>query len=446
MSNLFGQMGGQMALPGYPSSFPPAMDPNEQEGSRTIYIGNIPETITATEILNHVRSGPVEALRILREKSCAFLAFMDAGSARLFYHQHPWQRLIIKDNELKLGWGKPSSLPASVAKAAQQGATRNVYLGNIDTQTVTQQSLETDFAQYGEIDRVRVLAERRCAFVHFTTVNAAVKCMETLQGSPEWKDRRVGYGRDRCMPKGNDPHSHQHQHQQHQQQHQQYPFNFQHPMRPSSSASSSSFGFDPYGMMMSSDDTQNTLYIGNIPRDCSVEDLCNTIRGGALFQVKFIPDKGIAFLTFLDPLAARHVHHTMETTGFTLRSRRLRCGWAKSVIIPAQAATAARNGASRNVYIGGIENDLDLEQVRQDFSVYGEVEQINRLEEKNCVFVNFLNLTNAMRAVNEAKHTERYKDYKISFGKDRCANPQKASQQQQSKHDDSGDKKTKTDS
>lgn len=56
-------------------------------------------------------------------------------------------------------------------------------------------------------------------------------------------------------------------------------------------------------------------------------------------------------------------------------------------------------GGSRNVYVGNIE-DHDLytdEKLRKDFGEYGDIELINSLKEKQCCFVNFTNITNAVR-------------------------------------------------
>lgn len=55
-------------------------------------------------------------------------------------------------------------------------------------------------------------------------------------------------------------------------------------------------------------------------------------------------------------------------------------------------------GGSRNVYVGNIE-DHEMytdEKLRQDFGEYGDIELINSLKEKQCCFINFTNITNAV--------------------------------------------------
>lgn len=58
-----------------------------------------------------------------------------------------------------------------------------------------------------------------------------------------------------------------------------------------------------------------------------------------------------------------------------------------------------QSGGSRNVYVGSIEDfeTYSDEKLRTDFGEYGEIELINFLKEKQCAFVNFTNITNAVR-------------------------------------------------
>lgn len=50
--------------------------------------------------------------------------------------------------------------------------------------------------------------------------------------------------------------------------------------------------------------THRTIYLGNIHPLTTTEELCNHIRGGILQSIKYVPDKQMAFVTFVDPNAA----------------------------------------------------------------------------------------------------------------------------------------------
>jgi len=47
---------------------------------------------------------------------------------------------------------------------------------------------------------------------------------------------------------------------------------------------------------------------------------------------------------------------------------------------------------------------------------------VNYLKEKNCAFVNFTNISNAIKAIDAIKNKPDYANLRIAHGKDRCAN------------------------
>ena len=107
-----------------------------------------------------------------------------------------------------------------------------------------------------------------------------------------------------------------------------------------------------------------------------------------------------------------------------IHNRRLKIGWGKhSGALPPAIALAVSGGASRNVYIGNLDESWSEERLRQDFSEYGEIELVNTLREKSCAFVNFTNIANAIKAIEAVRGRDEYKRFKINFGKDRCGNP-----------------------
>jgi len=104
----------------------------------------------------------------------------------------------------------------------------------------------------------------------------------------------------------------------------------------------------------------------------------------------------------------------------------------------------------RHLQVGNIEDfeAYDEDKLRKDFGEYGEIELVNFLKEKQCCFVNFTNITNAVRrsfslplslsclrardveltgavssqikAIEGIKQHPDYAKLKISYGKDRC--------------------------
>ena len=423
----YNNMNGQMQMPMQPAS-PVAMNgAGLMTGtSRTVYLGNIPPDTTAEEILGHVRSGQIESVRLLPDKNCAFISFLDASSATHFHSDAILKKLCIKGQDIKIGWGKPSQVPTSVALAVQQsGAARNVYLGNLP-EDVTDEELREDLGKFGAIDTVKIVREKNIAFVHFLSIANAIKAVTQLPQEPKWQaPRRVYYGKDRCAYVSKTQ-------QQNAAQYLGIAPGYAHMLTgadrdlisntlaqqsvAAAAVATSAGGISNLG--------NRTIYLGNIHPETTIEEICNVVRGGLLHHIRYIPDKHICFVTFIDPTAAASFYALSNLQGLMIHNRRLKIGWGKhSGALPPAIALAVSGGASRNVYIGNLDDSWSEDRLKQDFSEFGEIELVNALREKSCAFVNFTNIANAIKAIEAVRSKEEYKKFKVNFGKDRCGNP-----------------------
>lgn len=91
-----------------------------------------------------------------------FVTFVDPAAAFTFFQVSSYQGLTLNNRRLKIGWGKNSGpLPPSLALAVHSGATRNVYVGNIeDFELFSEDKLKRDFGEYGDIELVNFLKEK----------------------------------------------------------------------------------------------------------------------------------------------------------------------------------------------------------------------------------------------------------------------------------------------
>jgi RNA recognition motif-containing protein len=420
--NGFGGMG-NAALGSPQASVAPGMLSGT---SRTVYLGNIPAETSAEEILNHVRSGQIESVRLLPDKNCAFISFLDSSSATHFHSDAILKKLAIKGNDIKVGWGKPSQVPTSVALAVQQsGASRNVYLGNLAEET-SEDDLREELGKFGPIDTVKIVKEKAIGFVHFLSISNAMKAVTQLPQEPQWQaPRRVFYGKDRCAYVSKTQ-------QQNAAQFLGIAPGYAHVLNTAdrdlisnalaqqsvaaAAVATTAGGVNNLG--------NRTIYLGNIHPETTIEEICNVVRGGLLHHIRYIPDKHICFVTFIDPTSAASFYALSNLQGLMIHNRRLKIGWGKhSGPLPPAIALAVSGGASRNVYIGNLDEAWSEERLRQDFSEYGEIELVNTLREKSCAFVNFTNIANAIKAIEGMRNREDYRRFKINFGKDRCGNP-----------------------
>ena len=152
-----------------------ALTASNNATGRTVYVGNLPATASVDELLNLVHFGPLESIRVLPEKSCVFLSFLDGSTAAAFHADATVKKLSLHGQELKIGWGKPSPVPSQVALAiSQSNASRNVYLGGLDDGT-TEEQLRDDLSRFGLIDQVKIVRDKSIGFVHFLSISVATK-------------------------------------------------------------------------------------------------------------------------------------------------------------------------------------------------------------------------------------------------------------------------------
>ena len=411
---------------------------------RTVYVGNIPSDAAVNELLDLVHFGPIENVRLLPEKNCEFISFLTGQVAAAFHADSSVKHVSLHNQELKIGWGKPSVPPPAVVYAVQhQQASRNVYIGQLE-ENETESTLRDKLIRFGPIDQVKIVREQNIGFAHFLSIQTAMKVVSVLQNDPAWSQHRINYGKDRCayVPKG------QQQIQAHNHQAAAmglatatwlgYPTGYvnynQAPFFRNEEADSNDTDSSSRSQTQSLGNVEpqlhqfgnRTVYLGNLHPDTTAEDICNHVRGGILQAIRYMPDRHIAFVTFVDHNAALTFYHMALVTGITVHNRRLKVGWGKHTgPLSPGLALAVQAGASRNVYIGNINDPalMDEEKIRADLSEYGELEMVNTLPERNCAFANFTNIQSAIKCIEGLKYNKDYQSVKISFGKDRCGNP-----------------------
>jgi RNA recognition motif-containing protein len=184
----------------------PRADPNA--ANRSIYFGGVPEDLTEKDLCDAIRGGLIDNVKVLPEKKCAFVSFVEPRAAAIFVQRASATEFIVKGKPIKVGWGKPRPFSPDLARQVQMNnATRNVYLGNISAD-VTESKLREDFGRFGQIEKIDILPAKKLAFTNFTNLLSAVKCVEELKyPSSElaqkcYSEFKCSYGKDRCAQDG----------------------------------------------------------------------------------------------------------------------------------------------------------------------------------------------------------------------------------------------------
>ncbi|KZZ96311.1 differentiation regulator (Nrd1) [Ascosphaera apis ARSEF 7405] len=323
------------------------------------------------------------------------------------------------------------------------GASRTIYLGNLPSETtaeeilghvrsgqiesvqITDEELREDLGKFGPIDTIKIVREKNIAFIHYLSISNAIKAVAQLPQEAKYQaPRRVNYGKDRCAYVSKTQ-------QQNAAQYLGIAPGYAHVLNSTDrdliSTALAQQSVAAAAVATTAGGVNNlgnrTVYLGNIHPETTLEEICNVVRGGLLHHIRYIPDKHICFVTFIDPTAAASFYALSNLQGLMIHNRRLKVGWGKhSGALPPAIALAVSGGASRNVYIGNLDGSWTEEKLRNDFNAYGEIELVNTLREKSCAFVNFTNIANAIKAIEGMQGRAEYQRFKINFGKDRCGN------------------------
>ncbi|KAI5969442.1 hypothetical protein CANMA_001510 [Candida margitis] len=235
-------------------------------------------------------------------------------------------------------------------------------------------------------------------------------------------------------------------------------------------ASDSSFALHSNSSFVSNYNTDpintgnRSIHLGNLHPHTTIEEIANNLRAGGLLEsLNHFPEKRMCFVTFVDAnVAFKFFMNHQVLHQLVIHGSDVSVGWAKkhSGPVSREIALAVTAGASRNVYLG-LRNGQDDEnspkpalpsedELRSDFSRIGGLEQINFYHNKECAFLNFLHISDAIKVVHAFECEEpiavinldkslrgdttaattlyqKYKHFKVNFGKDRCGNPPKFS-------------------
>ena len=222
-----------------------------------------------------------------------------------------------------------------------------------------------------------------------------------------------------------------------------------------------------------------SLYLGPLPEDCTVRELCDVIRGDSgleAIRLVTMKERRCAFVDFIRRRGAdRFTRRVVDGPGrgrLLLRTRaeqpasspeepamNTRVGWAKESVMQPNVMKAVENGATRNVFFSGIppaepddplnlafqqfcsENEIPWRQddaeaigfteitdpthpwvmfLFHEVEPFGAVDMIKVVPGRRIAFVHMSSVAQAMRVAAELPIKEAFRNKRISFGRDRC--------------------------
>ncbi|KAG6896732.1 hypothetical protein C0992_006449 [Termitomyces sp. T32_za158] len=184
-----------------------------QTPTRSLWIGNLDNAVTSEQLIRHFAPyGAIESLRLLPEKECGFVNFVDQADA-VRAKEDVLNRLggdigMPNGQTVRIGFGKADSAPVAPAKGAptspgptspgnasgksassiagmgsmdaqlQSTPTRALWIGSIPSST-TPATILSVFSPYGPIESARVLTHKN---FNFERLDDAVRARKALNG------------------------------------------------------------------------------------------------------------------------------------------------------------------------------------------------------------------------------------------------------------------------
>ncbi|KAJ2475379.1 hypothetical protein IWW47_006513, partial [Coemansia sp. RSA 2052] len=139
-----------------------------------------------------------------------------------------------------------------------------------------------------------------------------------------------------------------------------------------------------------------SLWVGNVdPRLSSHELAAQFGKYGRVESLRLLPDKECAFVNFLrveDAISAREDMHA----GARIGASTVRVGYGKGEAHASGDAQAMQ--PTRALWIGNIAAHASPDSLAAVFRPFGAIESARVLNHKNCGFINFVRLEDAVRA------------------------------------------------
>eukprot|EP00211_Chloroparvula_japonica_P007309 CAMPEP_0119138840 /NCGR_PEP_ID=MMETSP1310-20130426/26417_1 /TAXON_ID=464262 /ORGANISM="Genus nov. species nov., Strain RCC2339" /LENGTH=328 /DNA_ID=CAMNT_0007130071 /DNA_START=16 /DNA_END=999 /DNA_ORIENTATION=- len=189
--------------PAYPAQPGPPMQ-QPVAPTKSIWVGNLPHNVSEADLrMLYGDYGPIDNIKILHQKNCAFLDYGTLEGSANCYRQSRGKTL--RGFELKVGWGKSSMEGRAINRAPlpppdEVEPSTNLWLGGVTHET-SEEELYQMFSRFGHVDRVKIVADKGCAFINFEQLDCARRAREEMQGfNLKGRSVRINFGKDNGPP------------------------------------------------------------------------------------------------------------------------------------------------------------------------------------------------------------------------------------------------------
>ncbi|KAM0678931.1 hypothetical protein BDAP_000165 [Binucleata daphniae] len=344
---------------------------NAETMPRVLVLKNIDQTMHPSNILQHINYGDIENYTHVKESQEVHIEFFSYLDLYLTVKDLQEKRIFVFDIQMS---DQPNT---NLLNAYYCGGTRILRIQNAMND---KKYYETHCTNFGAVEKV--IENDGNIEIRFLSILSAIKFARFSFSNPEMKNR-LSFGPDPC-------------------------------------SNGKKVRIEE---MDETFYTENrTVYLGGIKDDITTTDLFEKIKGGNVFSLKIIEDKKCAFLVFYDVNSANAFIELYSMQDLIVNNHKIKVSRGTETKIPFSNILMAYAGATRVAIVSNNDGEETIRKVKADFGKFGEIESVKYIENKNIMFVNFINMYEAYACVNALKNDAHYKTQRVGYGKDKCNN------------------------
>ncbi|KAI4225683.1 MAG: hypothetical protein L6R36_003726 [Xanthoria steineri] len=169
---------------------------------------------------------------------------------------------------------------------------------------------------------------------------------------------------------------------------------------------------------------QRTILLQNLPDLVTHKDIVDIVRGGLLLDVYLRTQDKSASVSFVDGSSAQAFLSYAKRNGVYLRGRRLSFEWSeRQFYMPGHVASKIRIGATRNLIIRSVKQNVTDERLREDLDHIHNLVIISISFVDGNVYLSLNSIHNALFARTCMMSRAMYRGMKIDWYPDECALP-----------------------
>ena len=125
--------------------------------------------------------GMIESLRMLPHKNCMFVEYADKRDAWQCFTQAQQRPVVVRGSNIRIGWGRSRDQFTQNRESAPSAPSNSLWVGSLHPD-VGEQELGDVFSRFGDIDSIRLLQGKNCAFVTYRSISEAQAAYAEMNG------------------------------------------------------------------------------------------------------------------------------------------------------------------------------------------------------------------------------------------------------------------------